>query len=237
VTSDTTNVVPLLTVRNVTKRFRRGPEVVVAVDDVSFSVVAGRLTVLQGPSGSGKTTLLDVVLGWTPPDDGSVDGMPDPLDWAELAVIPQRLGLLDSLTLGENVELPIRSTRSPLSSDRSSTLRSSSLHSTSEVARSELVALGMGHLYDRYPHESSLGEQQRAACARAVVARPRMIVADEPTSHQDERSARRIVDRLLAAVGVGCAVLVATHDRRIVDVADDVLHLHDGALQPVDDSC
>ncbi len=210
---------PLLTVRNVTKRFRRGPEVVVAVDDASLSLSAGRLTVLQGPSGSGKTTLLDVVLGWTTPDEGIVEGMPDPLDWAALAVIPQRLGLLESLTLGENVELPIRSSR-PISQPRSS-----------ELARNELDALAMAHLFDRYPHESSLGEQQRAACARAVVAAPRMIVADEPTSHQDERSAHRIVDRLLVAVDDGCAVLVATHDQRIVEVADEVLVLHDGVLR------
>jgi ABC-type lipoprotein export system ATPase subunit len=216
---------PLLTVRNVTKRFRRGPEVVSAVDDVSFSLAPGRLTVLQGPSGSGKTTLLDVVLGWTAPDEGVVEGMPDPRDWKALAVVPQRLGLIDSLTLGENVELPIRSIRHR-ASDRATVRRVSSA-----VAMAEMAALGMGHLFDRYPHESSLGEQQRAACARAVVAMPRMLVADEPTSHQDERSAHRIVDRLLAAVADGCGVLVATHDRRIVDVADDVLNLHDGALR------
>ena len=213
---------PLLTVHNVTKRFHRGPEVVVAVDNVSFALTAGCLTVLQGPSGSGKTTLLDVVLGWTAPDEGSVDGMPDPLAWSALAVIPQRLGLLDSLTLGENVELPIRSSRAP----------SPPLQTPSEQARAELDALGMAHLFDRYPHESSLGEQQRAACARALVATPRMLVADEPTSHQDERSAHRIIKRLLSAVDDGCAILVATHDQRIVTVADQVLHLDDGVLRP-----
>lgn len=210
----------LLSVSNVTKRFRRGPEVVVAVDDASFALSAGRLTVLQGPSGSGKTTLLDVVLGWTTPDEGSVAGMPDPLNWSTLAVIPQRLGLLDSLTLGENIQLPIRSTG-----------RRTSTHPTPpDRAHSEMSALGIDNLFDRYPHEASLGEQQRAACARAVVATPRMLIADEPTSHQDERSAQRIVERLLAAVRAGCAVLVATHDQRIVAVADEILHLHDGVL-------
>jgi putative ABC transport system ATP-binding protein len=99
-------------VRGVTKRFRRGPEIVTAVRDASFTLRRGSLTVLSGPSGSGKTTLLNLVMGWETPDEGAVTGVPNRLTWSDLAVLPQSLGLLEHLTLAENVSLPSQG-RSP----------------------------------------------------------------------------------------------------------------------------
>jgi putative ABC transport system ATP-binding protein len=214
---------PVLVVQDVSKRFRRGPETVLAVDGVSFSVDAFRMASLEGRSGSGKTTLLDVVLGWTQADSGLVEGVPAVNDWSALAVIPQRLGLLDHLTLHENVDLPSR-----VGGRR----RTHPAGAGAGAAMEQMEWLGIAHLADRFPFETSLGEQQRAACARALVSRPRLLIADEPTSHQDDASARRMIERLVDAVQQGTAILVATHDDRVSAAADQVLYIEDGRLRP-----
>ena len=167
----------VLTLTGVTRRFRQGSTVVTALDDASMTVRAGELAVVQGPSGSGKTTLLNVLLGWETPDEGTVEGVLTSPDWAAMAVVPQRLGLLEHLTVLDNVALPGRAAR----------LR---------VDPADLLAeLGLAHVAGRFPAEISLGEQQRTACARALVTEPRVLLADEPTSHQDDATARRIVDQ------------------------------------------
>jgi putative ABC transport system ATP-binding protein len=199
-------------VRGVTKRFRRGPEVVTAVRDASFTLRRGSLTVLSGPSGSGKTTLLNLVMGWETPDEGAVTGVPNRRTWSDLAVLPQSLGLLEHLTLAENVSLPGRAAHLALD--------------PVEV----MTSLGIDHLADRFPAETSLGEQQRAACARALVSRARLVIADEPTSHQDDLAVHRIIDQLVAAASGGSAVLVATHDERLAAVSTHLLSMEDGVV-------
>jgi putative ABC transport system ATP-binding protein len=199
-------------VRRVTKRFRRGPEIVTAVREASFLLRRGSLTVLSGPSGSGKTTLLNLMLGWETPDEGAVTGIPKRLTWSDLAVVPQSLGLLEHLTLAENVSLPGRVARLDLD--------------PVEV----MTSLGIAHLAHRFPAETSLGEQQRAACARSLVVRSRLVIADEPTSHQDDASVHRIIDQLVAAASGGSAVLVATHDERLAAVSTHLLSMEDGVV-------
>jgi putative ABC transport system ATP-binding protein len=202
----------VVSVGGVTKRFVRGPEIVTAVDGATFSLRRGSLTVLSGPSGSGKTTLLNLVVGWERADAGTVTGIPPRPTWSDLAVVPQSLGLLDHLTLEENVSFAGRVT--------------GLVRDPHEV----MASLGIARLADRFPAETSLGEQQRAACARALVSRPRLLVADEPTSHQDEVSVHLIVEQLLDAVAAGSAVLVATHDERLVEVCDQLLRMDDGLV-------
>ena len=201
-------------VENVTKRYRRGRETVTAVDAASFEVMAGEITGLVGPSGSGKTTLLDIVVGGDEPDEGRVTGLPDGPTWAELAVVPQALGLLPELTIGENVDLPRRlGTPAPLDTD------------------AVMTDLGIAALVDRAPDEVSLGEQQRAAIARALVTSPRLLVADEPTSHQDEANVHRVVAALHETAQTGSAVFVATHDPRVIERCDRVLRMRDGVVE------
>lgn len=203
----------VLQVERVTKRYRRGREIVTAVDSASFEVAAGQITGLVGPSGSGKTTLLDIVVGGLAPDDGDVTGLPAEPAWSDLAVVPQALGLLTELTIGENVDLPRRlGTETPLDTD--------------EV----MAGLGIAHLPDRTPDEVSLGEQQRAAVARALLAVPRLLVADEPTSHQDGVNVERVVTALRDSTRAGSAVLVATHDPRVIESCDVVLTIRDGVV-------
>ncbi len=211
---------PLVRVDSVTKVYRRAGEAVTALQDVTIDVGTGELVVVSGPSGSGKTTVLNLVIGWETPDRGTVrwgaedDGVVDGSTWQELAVVPQRLGLLDDLTVAENLELPLR-------------IRGAS---DDQRVSETLQRLGLADLGERMARELSLGQQQRLCLARAVIDHPRLIVADEPTGHQDDASTALVVAALLAAKDAGSAVLVATHDHRIADVADRVVRLRDGRI-------
>lgn len=203
----------VIRVEGVSKRYRRGREIVIAVDDASFEVMPGELTGLVGPSGSGKTTLLDIVVGGEVPDEGQVSGLPEDPGWSQLAVVPQALGLLPELTIGENVDLPRR-------------LGTAAPHD----AETMMSQLRIDALADRMPDEISLGEQQRAAVARALLMSPRLLVADEPTSHQDEANVERVVVALHQTAETGSGVLVATHDPRVIERCDRVLTMRDGVV-------
>jgi putative ABC transport system ATP-binding protein len=206
----------IVRVEHVTKRYRRGRETVVAVADASFELGPGEVAGLIGPSGSGKTTLLNILVGGDDPDEGRVVGIAGAPTWSDLAVVPQALGLLPELTMWENVDLPRRlGTPSPIE--------------TTTLMRD----LGIAQLADRVPDEVSLGEQQRAAVARALLVAPRLLVADEPTSHQDEANVERVVAALHARAEAGSCVLVATHDRRVIDRCHRVLGIRDGVVGPM----
>ena len=206
-------------VEDVTKRYRRGSETVTAVDRAAFELRSGTITALVGPSGSGKTTLLNLLVGGDEADEGTISGVPDTPDWATLAIVPQSLGLLDELTIGENISLPERF---------------GSPATNSLVAL--MAALAIDHLADRAPEETSLGEQQRAAVARALFSSPALLIADEPTSHQDEANTFRVVDALADSAAAGSCVLLATHDVRVVERCDVVLSMRDGVVTPYDGS-
>jgi putative ABC transport system ATP-binding protein len=197
----------------VSKQYRRGREMVAAVQGASLELWSHKMTALIGPSGSGKTTLLNMIIGAEPPDEGAVHGIPPTDDWGALSVVPQSLGLLNELTMLENVTLPLR------------------FGATQAYPAVELLdSLGIAHLADRSPAETSLGEQQRVAVARAIIASPAILVADEPTSHQDEANVHRVLDSLAACAASGSAVLIATHDQRVIEQCDVILGLTDGAI-------
>lgn len=205
----------LVALEGVHKEHRTGAGVVVALAGLDLTVAAGEVVALLGPSGSGKSSVLQLLCGWEAPDAGAIIWSPEvaPADrWHRLAIVPQGLGLLDELTVRENVELPAR------------------LGSPVEDVEGVLGRLGLDHLADRHPSATSLGEQQRVAVARAVAAHPALLLADEPTSNQDAVSATRVLDELvrLAAAGTGC--LVATHAREAAARADRVVELRDGRV-------
>jgi len=213
--------VSALTAVGLHKSFRRGREEVHALRGVSIEVRPGEIVALLGRSGSGKTTLLNCLLGWERPDRGSVSvpGVADAADagWATVAVVPQRFGLLEELTLADNVALAARLAG----------------HGDSRAAAIEILAvLRLAHLADRLPGEVSLGEQQRTALARALVVRPAFLVADEPTARLDDELSVHVLATLRdvhAATGTG--VLIAGHDPVIVEAADRVVRLSDGLVQ------
>ncbi|HEX4868562.1 MAG TPA: ATP-binding cassette domain-containing protein [Acidimicrobiales bacterium] len=154
------------------------------------------------------------------PDAGSVDlgGVALPVagpSWREVALLPQSLGLLEELTVRENVTLPLR------------------LDPVAPAADVDglLVGLGLDLLADRFPHEISLGEQQRTALARAAVVRPRLLLAHEPISHQNRAWAERTIEVIGELAAAGTACVLATHDELATAVAGRVLELRDGQLR------
>ena len=210
------------------KSFRRGPEQIRALRGVTVTLRAGELLALVGPSGSGKTTLLNLLCGWEPPDAGhltwAASGRQTPagsvlaeLTWDQLAIVPQSLGLIEELTAAENVELPLW-------------LAGRLEDGGQAEVGTLLVRFGLARHADRLPAELSLGERQRVALARAMILTPRLLLADEPTAHQDADWARVVLDTLHWLTGRGSCCLIATHSEEFLTLMDRVLTIRDGEL-------
>jgi putative ABC transport system ATP-binding protein len=209
---------PVLRVSDVSKGYGHGDETVQALRAVSLSARAGEVVGLVGRSGSGKTTLLNVAAGWETPDDGRVESPGNgAARWSDVAVLPQRLGLMEELSAQENVEYPARMI--------------GVLDERRDLIDDLIESLGLTALRSRYPRETSLGEQQRIALARALVLRPRLLIADEPTGHQDAGWAARIMWILREAAGAGSCCVIATHDRELIDQLDRAFSMSDGRLK------
>jgi putative ABC transport system ATP-binding protein len=211
--------VNVLTLAGVEKAFVSPAGSQPVLTGVDLSVTRGEVVAIAGRSGSGKTTLLSIITGWAEPDAGSVEfaageALGPDRPWRDLAILPQSLGLLDELTIAENIGLPLR-LAPDLAGDGPGDL---------------LERLGIDHLGGRYPNEVSLGEQQRAGLARAAVLRPRLLVADEPVSHQNREWAEAMMVVLGGLATEGTACVLATHDEIAFAGADRVLELRDGVL-------
>lgn len=217
-----TNFLPGTTVvtgRAITKSFRRDAEIVHALRGVDIDVESGRILGITGASGSGKSTLLAVLCGWEKPDDGTVEhvgGSVASLPWAELAIVPQTLGLLDDLPALENVLLPARLINRN--------------HEYAERAVELMTRLGLDHLQDRFSDQVSLGEQQRIAIARALLLQPRLILADEPTAHQDHGWADVALSLIREHAENGGASVLVSHHAQALEHADRLLTMRDGVL-------
>lgn len=203
----------------VRKGFGPDPESNPILTDVDLAVAAGEIVAIAGPSGSGKTTVLALLAGWMTPDSGHVSVVDDLVDpsqrpWSDVAVVPQALGLLAELTIAENIALPQTTTRTVSGID-SSTL-------TDE--------LGITHLARRFPEQVSLGEQQRTAIARAAIAQPKVLLADEPIAHQNEQRAHDVMAAIDRLARSGTAVLIATHNEVAFDYCHRILRTTGGTL-------
>jgi putative ABC transport system ATP-binding protein len=211
----------LLTAAGVSRSFGRTDPVSV-LKDVGLELHAGELVTLVGRSGSGKSALLALLAGFDIPDSGSViieglaEGVPPP--WSTMAVLPQSFGLLDELTLEENVAAPML-------------FGGGEVGAAMARAADVLGRLGIGHLSRRYPTEVSVGQRQRVALARAVAGRPKVLLADEPTAHLDQATIHLAVELLLDFVADGSACLVATHDPALTTKAHRRLELVDGQIR------
>jgi putative ABC transport system ATP-binding protein len=219
---------PTLVARGVEKRIPLGREVIEILRGIDFDLQRGEMVALMGPSGSGKSTLLGIVSGLDRPSAGTVV-----LDGTEIGALSERslaairarkvgmvfqsYNLIPTLTALENVQLPLF-------------VPGRNGHSM-ERANELLVDVGLGHRLEHRPSQLSGGEQQRVAVARALVADPPLLVADEPTGNLDSETGAALMRLLLdLRTRLGTTVLVATHNDAVAGQADRVLRLHDGRL-------
>ncbi len=219
----------LLEVENLTKVYGKGETAVTALSHVSLSVDAGEFVAVMGPSGCGKSTLLHLIGGLDRPTDGQViiEGAPltklsdedlTRLRRRRIGFIFQFFNLIPVLTATENAALPI-------------TLDGANPGQAKAKAREWLEKVGLGNRLDNRPDQLSGGQQQRVAVARALVADPKLILADEPTGNLDTRASEEVVTLLRqAADDWGRAVVMVTHDARIASYADRILFMRDGVI-------
>jgi putative ABC transport system ATP-binding protein len=221
----------ILELVSVSKSYGHGHTLIQAVDNVGLEIMAGELILVMGPSGSGKTTMLSISGGLLAPDSGEVviagtglseqkaSGITD-LRLGKVGFVFQSFNLLASLTALENVALVMN-------------LAGRTDKSVHDDAYSLLLRLGLEERVDHVPADLSGGEKQRVALARALANDPPLILADEPTGNLDSRSGREVMMLLYdLAKQENRAVVVVSHDARIIDIADRVLWLEDGKLSP-----
>jgi putative ABC transport system ATP-binding protein len=223
----------LVELRGVCKSFRKGDETITPLDNIDLEIDAGEFVSLMGPSGTGKSTLLNLVSGIDRPDAGTitVDGTEVTklsrsklADWraANLGYIFQTHNLIPVLTAYENVELPTLLLK---------------LSSTERQSRVELAleAVGLNDRADHYPRQLSGGQEQRVGIARAIVAHPKVVVADEPTGSLDTETSEQIqvlLQRLNQELDI--TLLMVTHDSNVAGIASRQLLLDRGKFLDVE---
>jgi len=214
---------------DVTREFAVGETRVRALDGLSLDVPAGEFVAVVGRSGSGKSTLLNLAAGIDRPTRGEVwvagrelSRLSDDELTRErrdhIGIVYQFFNLLATLDVRENVALPALLAHRP---EREALARAEAL----------LAEVGLGHRLRSRPHMLSGGEMQRAAIARALMAEPRLVLADEPTGNLDSRAAAQVVDTLGAlAARHGSTVVLVTHSREAAAAARRVVELRDGRV-------
>ncbi|WP_147654071.1 ABC transporter ATP-binding protein [Vulcaniibacterium gelatinicum] len=220
---------PLVSIRDLHKTYRRGPETVDVLHGLDLDIAEGDFVALMGPSGSGKTTLLNLIGGLDTPTGGTIEVAGQRIDqlgsgqlaqWRSRNVgfVFQFYNLMPTLTALKNVELPLLLT--PLSA--------------AHRRRNAEIALELVGLKDRIKHrpsELSGGQQQRVAIARAIVSDPRLLICDEPTGDLDRASAEEILTLLQRLNREhGKTIVMVTHDPKAAEYATHTLHLDKGTL-------
>jgi len=218
---------PIVTAVDLRRRFGEGEAAVDALDGISLTLPAGAFTAIMGPSGSGKSTLMHVLAGLDKPTSGtiSIDGTDlSTLDDKKLTelrrdkvgFIFQSFNLLPVLTAQENIELPLRIAGRKID----------------DAWRDQLVGtVGIGDRLTHHPSELSGGQQQRVAVARALVTKPAVVFADEPTGNLDSVASAEVLKLLRQSVDeLGQTVVMVTHEASAAAVADRVVVLADGRI-------
>ncbi|KAF1694962.1 ABC transporter ATP-binding protein [Pseudoxanthomonas koreensis] len=219
----------LVTLRDITKTYQRGPEQVQVLHGIDLEIPKGDFVALMGPSGSGKTTLLNLIGGLDTPSGGEIEIEGERIDrlsagqlstWRShnVGFVFQFYNLMPMLTAQKNVELPLLLTKL----------------GAADRARRAQIALTLVGLADRRshrPNELSGGQQQRVAIARAIVSDPTFLICDEPTGDLDRHSAEEILDLLrMLNREHGKTIIMVTHDPKAAEYATHTIHLDKGEL-------
>lgn len=220
----------VISIENLNHYFGNGQLQKRVLTDINLKIDRGEIILMTGPSGSGKTTLLTLMGGLRSGQEGKLQILGEELCGAndrkrmmvrrQIGYIFQAHNLHGSLTALQNVRMGLE------------------VHSHFSVAEMKarsaqmLEQVGLGHRIHYYPSDLSGGQKQRVAIARALVSRPKIILADEPTAALDSKSGREVVELMqMLAKEQGCTILMVTHDNRILDIADRIVHMEDGLLQ------
>ncbi len=214
--------------QTLSKHYGRGEATVMAIEDMDFQIESGEFVAVMGESGAGKSTLLSIMGAMNAPSSGSlmVEGI-DVYDLdAErradfrrefLGFIFQSFHLIPYLDLEENVMLPLATIKAPRSRKRA-------------MAREALAAVGLEDKLRRLPSQISGGEKERTAIARAIVNRPPVILADEPTGNLDSKTSGEIMTLLQELNARGSTIVMVTHSRACAGYADRIMQVADGRL-------
>jgi len=222
---------PVLDCRGVVRRFNEGASTLVVLSGVDLQVQPAERVAIIGTSGSGKTTLLQIMGGLDEPDEGEVfingEAMHGTDETAKGDLRNRNLGfiyqfhhLLPEFTAEENVAMPLMIRREPKAA-------------AIEKARELLGRVGLGERLHHKPGELSGGERQRAAVARALITRPQLVLADEPTGNLDGGNGEHVLNLMLELnQELKTSLVIVTHDHSIATRMDRILVLEDGILKP-----
>lgn len=224
--------VPAVRCNELTKEFGRGETRITAVNQVSFDIQPGEMTLLVGPSGCGKTTLISIIAGLLNPSSGEVSVFGQRLDQLRgsrlvlfrarnIGFVFQQYNLLPTLTAAENAAVPLL-------------IAGEYRAKAVAVARDVLESVGLTARANAYPSQLSGGQQQRVAIARALIHQPRILVCDEPTAALDAQSGRNVME-LLARVAIDPqrAVIIVTHDARVYQFGQRIISMSDGRIESI----
>jgi putative ABC transport system ATP-binding protein len=220
---------PVIAIKNLNHYYGKGALRKQILFDINLEIYSGEIVIMTGPSGSGKTTLLSLIGGLRSVQEGSLKFLGEELvgvSQNKLVQMRRKIGyifqahnLLGFLTAKQNVQMAVE--------------LNNNISQTEAVAKSKamLGSVGLEERVDYYPDNLSGGQKQRIAIARALVNRPPLVLADEPTAALDKQSGRDVVEIMQSlAKNQGTTILLVTHDNRILDIADRIIEMEDGLL-------
>jgi putative ABC transport system ATP-binding protein len=220
---------PIIKLHNISKEFPSGDTNVLVLKNITLEINSGEITMIVGPSGCGKTTLISIITGILKPTSGEVQILDKNITKMKdsenvlfrrknIGFIFQQYNLLPALTVVENAAIPLLAdgVKNKIAESR---------------AEHVLKKVGLGEHLEKLPNQLSGGQQQRVSISRAIVHKPKIIVCDEPTAALDATSGKKVMEILKSSANdKERAVIIVTHDNRIHNFADRIIHMSDGEI-------